>query len=207
MGILGAYLDGLSDGARDRVIEAQDWCIAAVTGAGDARCLVGHAEDWRVLRAEAGAWRSWLGRAPGVGSGAECGDAAAFSPELFVFRRAAPGDGEAYRHRVARWGLEGERRIGDRFDRLCVRRGAAGAVALVKRRAASGAGAAAGAATYGAIGVQRRSCAARQLAPGASVTGDSTCAASTQSIARYSSSSMSAIAAASRAPGFQTTAS
>lgn len=45
MGLIGKYLDALPDHARDRVIEAQDWCFGwAVMESG--RCLVGHAEDW-----------------------------------------------------------------------------------------------------------------------------------------------------------------
>jgi hypothetical protein len=130
MGMMGHYIDMLPDGAKDRVIRAQDWCIAAVLGPGRERCLVGHAEDWRPLAAEPEEWRAWLGAAGLASVGAE------FCPELFAFRRARPADPAAYRARVERWGLASESRIGARFDRLCARRGVAGAVRLVKRRAA-----------------------------------------------------------------------
>jgi hypothetical protein len=135
--MIGQYMDMLSDAAKDRVIRAQDWCVAGVLGPGGERCLVGHAEDWRPLAIAAEAWRGWA-------AGAAC-DAdepellsvpAEFRPELFAFRRALPADPAAYRARIERWGLASESRIGARFDRLCVRRGVAGAVRLVQLRAA-----------------------------------------------------------------------
>jgi hypothetical protein len=130
MGMMSQYIDMLPDGAKDRVIRAQDWCVAAVLGPGRERCLVGHAEDWRPLEVAAEEWRGWLDAVVPASVGA------AFSPELFAFRRALPADPAAYRARVERWGLASESRIGARFDRLCARRGVAGAVRLVKRRAA-----------------------------------------------------------------------
>ena len=46
MGIVGKYLDALSDEQRDRVIEAKSWTSCWVDDKdGDCRCLVGHAED------------------------------------------------------------------------------------------------------------------------------------------------------------------
>ena len=47
MGILGRYLDVLSDEQRDRVIEAKDWDLSFVSDDDPScRCLVGHAEDF-----------------------------------------------------------------------------------------------------------------------------------------------------------------
>jgi hypothetical protein len=137
MGLLGRYMDGLPPHARDRVIQAQDWCVAAVDGPGGARCLVGHAEDWRSLAADDGWWTRW------VKADASCPSAARREteveilcrPELFAFRRARPADLAVYRHRLRAWGADSEARIGARFDRLCARRGVAGAVRTVKRRA------------------------------------------------------------------------
>ena len=130
MGMMSQYIDMLPDSAKDRVIRAQEWCVAAVLGPGRARCLVGHAEDWRPLEIAAEEWRGWLDAAVPASVGV------AFCPELFAFRRALPADPAAYRARVERWGLASESQIGSRFDRLCARRGVAGAVRLVKRRAA-----------------------------------------------------------------------
>lgn len=205
--MMGAYIDALPVSAKDRLIEAQEWCIAEVLGPGRARCLVGHAEDWRAVQEAGGGRSGWLESALAA---ARCGGVGApideFSPELFAFRGAMPGDGDVYRTRITRWGLSSECRIGSRFDRLCARRGVAKAVALVKSRAArefaptSGVG-------YPADAVRRTRCTPVQRAPGSSVTGASTCAASTQSISRYSAAPMSGRRAAISAPGFQTTTS
>jgi hypothetical protein len=141
MGWLGRYIDQLPDGARDRVIQAQDWCLASVVQADGARCLVGHAEDWRELAVQPGDWRRWMDdETGGVGSvprDAGTGELdAACSPHFFAFRRAHPADLAVYRDRIARWGLASEARIGARFDRLSARRGPAVAVRMVKARAA-----------------------------------------------------------------------
>ena len=136
MGLLGRYIDGLPAHARDRVIQAQDWCLATVSGAHGARCLVGHAEDWQALQEDAGLWRRWI---DGEGPAPEALWAADVEtlcrPELFAFRRARPVDLPVYRERLRRWGAESESRIGVRFDRLCARRGVSAATRLVKRRA------------------------------------------------------------------------
>lgn len=136
MGLMGRYIDALPLEARDRLIEAQQWCVAELLGPGGSRCLIGHAEDWLPLEVGHLTWR-WTDDETGAVAG-EQGDplAAACSPQLFAFRRARPADLGVYRERIARWGLASEARIGCRFDRLCVRRGAAGAVRLIKRRAA-----------------------------------------------------------------------
>jgi hypothetical protein len=137
MGVIGRYIDRLPDGARDRVIRAQEWCVAAVLGSGRERCLVGHAEDWRAFDVAEEGWRGWLdSAAAGPDERGLVAIEPEFRPELFAFRRALPADPAAYRARVERWGLASESRIGARFDRLCARRGVAGAVRLVKRRAA-----------------------------------------------------------------------
>jgi hypothetical protein len=139
MGLLGRYIDALPDDARDRLIEAQEWCIAEVVGPGRSRCLIGHAEDWRSISAERLPWRSWMD--------AECGANASHprrepegericDPLVFAFRRAEPGDRGLYRTRIDRWGIGSESRIGARFDSLCARRGMAAGVRLVKQRAA-----------------------------------------------------------------------
>jgi hypothetical protein len=47
MGKIGRYIDALPDEARDRVIEAHDWCVQWGLDGGGGRCLVGHTEDWR----------------------------------------------------------------------------------------------------------------------------------------------------------------
>jgi hypothetical protein len=147
VGIMGRYVDGLPVHARDRLIEAQDWCVADVLGPDGARCLVGHAENWQPLEVQRSWWRSWMdgesGGLPAPSSddadahdGAGCADLEAVcSPGFFAFRRAHPADLAAYRRRVRRWGIGSESRIGARFDRLCARRGIAGAVRLVKARA------------------------------------------------------------------------
>jgi hypothetical protein len=138
MGLMGRYIDALPAEARDRLIQAQDWCVASVRMPDGARCLVGHAEDWQALAVDETAWRSWLGGpalvardAPGPASDLDL----LCRPELFAFRRARPADLAAYRARVVRWGAASESRIGARFDRLCARRGVDGAVRMVKRRA------------------------------------------------------------------------
>ena len=47
MGVVGNYLDALSDKQRDRVIEAKDWTWAFLDSDDPScRCLVGHAEDY-----------------------------------------------------------------------------------------------------------------------------------------------------------------
>lgn len=142
MGRMGRYIDGLPADARDRLIQAQDWCVAGVHLPHGARCLVGHAEDWHALAVEDTAWRAWLDAAadspapsaPGARPSAAELDLLC-RPELFAFRRARPADLAAYRARLARWGPASEARIGARFDRLCARRGVEGAVRMVKRRA------------------------------------------------------------------------
>lgn len=141
MGIMGRYIDQLPDGAKDRLIRAQDWCLAELTGPDGARCLVGHAEDWHPLAVEAAAWRGWMdGETGGLENGgglvAESEMETACSPYLFAFRRARPADMDVYRERIRRWGLASEARIGSRFDRLCTRRGVEGAMRLAKARAA-----------------------------------------------------------------------
>jgi hypothetical protein len=147
VGIIGRYVDGLPAHARDRLIEAQDWCVADVLGPDGARCLVGHAEDWQPLEVQRSWWRSWMdGESGGLpcaaGAVGEPDDApccadleAVCSPGFFAFRRAHPVDLATYRQRVRRWGIGSEGRIGARFDRLCARRGIGGAVRLLKARA------------------------------------------------------------------------
>lgn len=132
MGLMGRYIDALPAEARDRIIQAQDWCVAAVGGGGGGRCLVGHAEDWRALDADEGAWRGWM---DGARTAALTRIDALCHPLLFAFRRARPGDLPLYRERLRHWGTDSEARIGARFDRLCARRGVAGAVRLAKARA------------------------------------------------------------------------
>lgn len=141
MGMMGRYIDALPDRAKDRIIEAQEWCICDVVSDTQARCLIGHAEDWHRLDHPAAWWRRALHRTPQ----ADAGDAEAsaepelefaYSAEFFAFRRARPADLAIYRARVRRWGLASESRIGARFDRLCGRRGVAAATRLVKQRAA-----------------------------------------------------------------------
>lgn len=142
MGLMGRYIDGLPADARDRLIQAQDWCVASVRGPDGARCLVGHAEDWEEMAVDDAAWRGWMDDAA-CGPGLSAPDAPARTsdldllcrPELFAFRRARPADMGVYRARLLRWGAASESRIGARFDRLYARRGAADAVRMVKRRA------------------------------------------------------------------------
>ncbi len=135
MGLMGRYIDELPAEARDRLIQAQDWCVASVRMPGGARCLVGHAENWESLAVDDSAWRSWMD-APVSADGAPPSDLDLLCrPELFAFRRARPADLDAYRDRLLRWGTASESRIGARFDRLCARRGIDGAVRMVKRRA------------------------------------------------------------------------
>lgn len=132
---LGSYIDSLPEHARDRIIEAQAWCVAEVAGEGGGRCLVGHAEDWSRMDAAAAArWREWRPAAGATELDWHC------APQLFAFRGSRPADLAAYRARLLRWGLASEAEIGARFDRLCARRGTAGAVRLVKRRAGRGNG-------------------------------------------------------------------
>lgn len=140
MGLMGRYIDGLPADARDRLIQAQDWCVASVRGPDGARCLVGHAEDWEEMAVDDTAWRSWMGDEAAALSApdapAPAGDLDLLCrPELFAFRRARPADLGVYRARLLRWGAASESRIGARFDRLCARRGASSAVRMVKRRA------------------------------------------------------------------------
>jgi hypothetical protein len=141
MGLMGRYIDALPAEARDRLIQAQDWCVATVRGPDGARCLVGHAEDWEELAVDETAWRSWMDASTGPTLSAPDAPAPAADldllcrPELFAFRRARPADLQVYRDRLVRWGSASESRIGARFDRLCARHGVAGAVRIVKRRA------------------------------------------------------------------------
>jgi hypothetical protein len=135
MGLIGRYIDALPGDARDRVITAQDWCVAGVLGPNGSRCLIGHAEDWRELAVGPGAWRSRMAAVTAAGPRPADADLAC-SEVHFAFRRARPAAMELYRGRVRRWGLASEGRIGARFDRLCARRGIPGAVRLVKARAA-----------------------------------------------------------------------
>jgi hypothetical protein len=142
MGLMGRYIDALPAEARDRLIEAQDWCVASVRGPDGTRCLVGHAEDWRELAVEETAWRRWIGD-PADAPTLSAPDAPARAsdldllcrPELFAFRRARPADLRVYRARLLRWGAASEGRLGARFDRLCARHGIAHGVRLIKRRA------------------------------------------------------------------------
>jgi hypothetical protein len=140
MGVLGTYIDALPDGAKDRLIEAQEWCLGDVAGPGHGRCLIGHAEDWTPIPAEACDWTPgrWPeARRPGQRAAAD-DTVFACSREFFAFRRMQPMDLAVYHERLLRWGLASESRIGSAFDRLCVRRGIAGAIRLVKARAARG---------------------------------------------------------------------
>ncbi len=130
MGLLSGYVDALPDGARDRLIEAQDWCVAGILGTDGARCLLGHAEDWAPFAAPSDWWEGW------VGAGSSRENDFLCSPAFFAFRRMHPGDRDAYRARVERWGIASEARIGARFDRLCARLGIPAAVRMVKARAA-----------------------------------------------------------------------
>lgn len=136
MGLTGRYIDTLPAEARDRLIQAQDWCVASVRMPDGARCLVGHAEDWEELAVDGTAWRGWLeeARAPKL-SAPESELDLLCRPELFAFRRARPADLGVYRERLLHWGSASESRIGARFDRLCARHGLDGAVRIVKRRA------------------------------------------------------------------------
>jgi hypothetical protein len=136
MGLMGRYIDALSAEARDRLIQAQDWCVAGVRMPGGARCLVGHAEDWEELAVDGTAWRGWLDETRAAAPSAPASDVDLLCrPELFAFRRARPADLAVYRDRLLRWGTASESRIGARFDRLCARHGVDGAVRIVKRRA------------------------------------------------------------------------
>ncbi|HEY0015999.1 MAG TPA: hypothetical protein VGC13_06755 [Longimicrobium sp.] len=135
MGVLGRYIDGLPPHARDRLIQAQDWCVAAVSGPDGSRCLVGHAEDWQPLAEDDGWWSRWVHAGAGSATHPESDVDLLCRPELFAFRRARPADLDVYRERLCRWGVESEARIGARFDQLCVRCGVPGAIRVVKRRA------------------------------------------------------------------------
>jgi hypothetical protein len=136
---MGRYIDGLPAEARDRLIQAQDWCVGSVREADGSRCLVGHAEDWEALAVEDTAWRSWMDAGPALAAPDAPAPASDLDllchPELFAFRRARPADLGVYRARLLRWGAASESRIGARFDRLCARYGVPGAVRVVKRRA------------------------------------------------------------------------
>jgi hypothetical protein len=132
MGLLGRYIDTLPAEARDRLIQAQDWCVASVAQADGGRCLVGHAEDWRALAVDDAEWRGWMDEP--LPAGASQLDALCH-PRLFAFRRARPADLAGYRTRLRRWGVDSEAAIGARFDRLCARRGVTAAVRLAKLRA------------------------------------------------------------------------
>lgn len=48
MGAIGRYIDRLPENAVDRVLMAQSWAVGDALGARGGRCLVGHAEDYRV---------------------------------------------------------------------------------------------------------------------------------------------------------------
>lgn len=139
MGMMGRYIDALPEHAKDRIIEAQNWCVCDVVSDTHARCLIGHAEDWQRLEPPATWWRRALFQAHHSeegAAGAEPELGFACSAEFFAFRRARPADLAIYRTRVERWGLASESRIGSRFDRLCGRRGIAAATRLIKQRAA-----------------------------------------------------------------------
>jgi hypothetical protein len=137
MGVLGRYIDLLPDEAKDRIIEAQDWCVADVIGDRRARCLIGHAEDWQKNQACGDWWsaETWA-KLTKECSAADHEILYACSREFFAFRRMQPLDFDVYRRRVTEWGLASESRIGSRFDRLAARRGMANAVRLAKQRAA-----------------------------------------------------------------------
>jgi hypothetical protein len=51
--MLGRYLDALPARARERIGVAQAWCMTDYTAAEGARCLLGHAEDWKRTEEEA----------------------------------------------------------------------------------------------------------------------------------------------------------
>lgn len=137
MGLLGRYIDALPDDARDRLIEAQEWCIAEVVGPGRSRCLIGHAEDWHSIPAERLPWRGWMDAESDADGARRDPEVERFcDPVVFAFRRAEPGDRRLYRTRIDRWGIGSESRIGARFDSLCARRGMAAGIRLVKKRAA-----------------------------------------------------------------------
>jgi hypothetical protein len=157
MGLMGRYIDTLPSRAKDRMIRAQNWCIADVVDPRRARCLVGHAEDWESFETPSGWWHRSL-QQPG-----QAGADFVFSPEFFAFRRARPADPWVYRERIERWGLASESRIGERFDKLCARRGLNEAVRLVKARAARGFAPEASAAGSGEANARLRG--ARQRTP------------------------------------------
>jgi hypothetical protein len=144
MGFMGRYIDSLPDAAKDRIIEAQNWCVADVLAPGGARCLVGHAEDWVPLEIRPPWWRRWMDSETGglemtggpAASEHEVGPMS--TPDFFAFRRAYPADMGVYLQRIQRWGVCSESRIGARFDRLCGRGGVAAANRLIKARAARG---------------------------------------------------------------------
>ena len=46
MGMLGKAIDSLPSHQKDRVIEAQEWTRGGFVARNDAKCLVGHAENW-----------------------------------------------------------------------------------------------------------------------------------------------------------------
>ncbi|HEV2734878.1 MAG TPA: hypothetical protein VGV85_08555 [Longimicrobiaceae bacterium] len=44
--MLGKYIDGLPDRAKDRIIMGERWVTGMGRGWRGGRCLIGHAEDW-----------------------------------------------------------------------------------------------------------------------------------------------------------------
>lgn len=46
MGMLGRYIDGLTEEQKDRVIEAQNWCSNVGLNEHGERCLVGHVHNF-----------------------------------------------------------------------------------------------------------------------------------------------------------------
>lgn len=115
MGLIGEYIDGLSEEARSRIVRAQNWMPGALDEPdGSGRCLLGHAADVEAVEVET-----------------EC---ALFDADLVTHsvrardRRALP-DGAADAFEAV------HHDVGYRFDGLCERLGTEEAVRLVKRRA------------------------------------------------------------------------
>lgn len=48
MGYVRRYLEACTDEMLDRVLTAQEWCSLGFVNDDGARCLLGHAEDWRL---------------------------------------------------------------------------------------------------------------------------------------------------------------
>lgn len=46
MGQIARYIDWLPDEAKDRIIEAQDWCRGTYVTSDGRRCMLGWAEGW-----------------------------------------------------------------------------------------------------------------------------------------------------------------